>query len=250
MIVPDFFLAGFQKCATTWMWQCMSEHPGLQVPKVDAVHFFTIHYHRGFDWYQSKFPDLVKGKPIGDTTPQYAKHMLARKRIFECNADAKIILSMRAPIERGLSHYRHEFRKGVTTRPFSRCLENNVDVFEAWVGTGFYDVHIQELLKLFPAENLHYILHDDILANPEAVLARVFRFLGVDDSFQPPSTRQWINRSAYQKQPNWWQRFRRHPAEEQNECPAALRGELLEIYEPHISWLEKFLDRDLSHWKA
>ena len=37
----DFFLIGAQKCATSWMYLCLKEHPEISVPKVKGDYFIV-----------------------------------------------------------------------------------------------------------------------------------------------------------------------------------------------------------------
>jgi len=45
--LPDFIIAGPQKCATTWMYHCIYEHPQVLMPETDAVNYFNMNYHKG-----------------------------------------------------------------------------------------------------------------------------------------------------------------------------------------------------------
>ena len=57
--LPSFFLAGAQKCATTWLYECLKEHPEIYVPKQNITNFFNINYYKGFGWYQKWFQDCL-----------------------------------------------------------------------------------------------------------------------------------------------------------------------------------------------
>lgn len=39
---------GPQKSATTWLYECMKQHPEVRSATRDSVHFFDINYARGY----------------------------------------------------------------------------------------------------------------------------------------------------------------------------------------------------------
>lgn len=252
--LPTFFLAGCQKCASSWIWRCLREHPDVFVPTTDAVHFFTIKYHRGFEWYEPFFGGYAGEPQVGDTTPQYWRNARARERMAAFNPHAKLILSVRNPIERAFSHYWHEKRKRKTNRPFADALNNNIDVFESWIGSGFYMPHIRELLTLFPREQLLVVLYDDLQKNPRSFLRQIFEFLEVNPGFTPSVLNAPVNRATYRPGiseciTNLLHGRRLFESEYDRGIDPRLRGELREIFRPYNDALAEFLGRDLSCWK-
>jgi hypothetical protein len=60
------------------------------------------------------------------------------------------------------------------------------------VKRGLYIEQIEMYERFFPREQIYIVLHERLIASPEA-LDSIYRFLGVDDSFNPPSWGQVIN---------------------------------------------------------
>jgi hypothetical protein len=56
-----------------------------------------------------------------------------------------------------------------------------------YTGMGFYHQQLQRYLAECPREQLLVLFHEDLLADAAGTLARICRFIGVDDSFRPPS---------------------------------------------------------------
>ena len=90
--------------------------------------------------------------------------------------DAKIIVSLRHPIARHISHNR--------SKPLNR---------------GLYFKHLKPYFELFSRENILVLFYEDIKKDPSQVLAQMFSFLGVNANFKPPSLNQIINPSKTYK---------------------------------------------------
>lgn len=50
---------------------------------------------------------------------------------------------------------------------------------------GFYARQLRRYLDLFPRDQVLVVLHDDLRGAPDAVAHDLFRFVGVDDAFEP-----------------------------------------------------------------
>jgi hypothetical protein len=276
--LPNFFVAGFQKCATTWLHHCLLEHPQIFVPELHMLHFFDIHYERGFEWYRSFFKDANHAVRIGDTTVSYARDPNAAKRISEFDPNVLIIFCLRHPIERAFSHYWHEKKKGKIAFRFEELFEN-YDLFNDWVRPGFYAEHINRFYEYFPKNQMLILLVDDIESNPLDVIRQMYIFLEVDAEFQPPSLKKrvnkaWFKPSSAQKivtsignkvhhtgrfipktikemikrtglKPSWLINPR---SEYDLGMPAHIREQLLNIFRPEVKNLSNILQRDLNRW--
>jgi len=65
---------------------------------------------------------------------------------------------------------------------------------------------LKRFLELFPREHVHVELYDDVLGGPEAVVRRVYEFLGVRGDFVPGSLRKKIH-SRPQTRLSWLRRL-------------------------------------------
>ena len=103
------------KCATTWMAECLRRHPEAFVSTPKEVHFFTRDYYKGFDWYLQHFKEADNSKAVGEYTVSYLCDENAAKRILESLGDVRILISLRDPVDRFWSAYRHYLRDGRLT---------------------------------------------------------------------------------------------------------------------------------------
>lgn len=191
---PTFIGIGAQKCASTWLYGMLQEHPEVGVGKEKEVDFFSYHFDHGYEWYERQFADCGQKKMIGEISPSYFCEAGVPERVHQYQPDAKILVSFRDPVKRALSNHRHEVRVGHFTQDglrFESGLANNPMYLEQ----GRYATHLKRWLAYFPPEQLMVVLMDDIEKDPLAVAREVYRFLGVDENYQPEHLTKRFNPS-------------------------------------------------------
>ncbi|WP_436932574.1 sulfotransferase domain-containing protein [Halosimplex halobium] len=270
--LPDFVIVGPQKCATTWMYECLREHPEVLMPETDSVHYFDMNYHRGEEWYRGFF-DAHDNEPIvGEETPSYIRDSKTPKRMGDLIPDARVIFSLRNPVERAYSHYWHERSKGKIDFAFEEVFEN-YDLFENWVVPGFYHQHLQRFKNSFPEDQLKVAIFDDLVTDDKVFIQDIFDFIGADDSFVPSFIDNRVN-EARSEQPTLYRKLilsastsfpdpvlnLLRPVHQRLESVVlgkdeynkgiepGTRQKLESIYAAETVKLESFINRDLDHW--
>lgn len=191
---PTYVGIGAQKCASTWLHQILAEHPQVAVPEIKEIDFFSYRYDHGYQWYERCFHNASSARARGEISPSYFAEPAVPERVARYMPDAKILLSLRDPVERALSNHRHEVRLGHlqgADLSFETGLKNN----PMYVEQGLYATHLGNWLRHFPSSRILVVLMDDVESNPQAVSKTVYRFLGVDDSFVPAGLTTRYNRS-------------------------------------------------------
>jgi hypothetical protein len=190
------------------------------------------------------------------------------------NPDAKIICSLRNPVDRAFSHYWHEKKKGKIAFDFEEVLEN-YDLFSSWIEPAFYARHLQRYLEHFDREQLLCLPFRLLKEDDEAFLQRILEFIEVDSSFRPTWLGKKVNEAGGRRTVAnaVWLRIRlrlrrigqdrlvktieespvigslvRDRDEYERGMKKEVREELLEICEPEIQRTEELLDISLSHW--
>ena len=276
-MIPNFLLVGATKAATTWLYQRLNEHPEVYVPSLKEVNYFSRRYDQGEQWYLSFFEDVKDEKAIGELSPSYFTSVEAPDRIYALNPEMRLIFMLRNPIQRAYSHYCMELRYNTV----SEDIDREFDPESIIVQESLYYQQISKYLKIFPQENLKFIIYEDIQTNPKQVLTDLYGFLGVDTDFEDPD----LYRQSYAKQPR--QRFEKlytflvaiyrwlnnnnelgrrvlsilkdkgfndqfhHLNSTDKAYPqlsATKKQELIEFYQEDIKQLSQFLNRDLTHW--
>ena len=182
----DFIGIGMSKCGTTWLWQCLHEHPEICCGEPKEIHFFDKHYAEGFAWYAACFAACPEGAIVrGEYTPNYLDNRAAMERLLAAYPDAQLIVAVRDPLERLRSVWRFHYGRGLhEERSFEGFLNEHCSR-EQWE-RGRYGEHLEWLLTQVSREQVHVIFYADILEHPAWVVRQLYAFLGVDPSVQPP----------------------------------------------------------------
>lgn len=277
---PDFIGIGAQKCASTWLHRVLAEHPGMAVSGVKELDFFSYRYDHGFQWYESQFPERAPGQKTGEFSPSYFHDAAAPARVHAYAPQARLLLTLRDPVERALSNHRHEVRLGHLRGP-DLSLEAGLANNPMYLEQGLYARHLERWLEWFPREQIFIALMEDIRDDPQSVAARVFEFLGVDAGFVPDGLTEHYNRSfatrsraltrlkdgvyaLSQQAPLRWtwaaarglglqKLYRRvNVVRSEQVIPepqAATIDSLRGHFAADVAALERLLERDLTHWK-
>ena len=113
--IPDFVIPGFSKCGTTTLFEWLSACAEVSRGTAKEPAFFAEDdlWAKGFDWYAARIGDPAQGL-VGDGSPHYldpAWSDAAAKRIAEHRPDVRLLVLHRDPLERAISHFRHEVRR-------------------------------------------------------------------------------------------------------------------------------------------
>ncbi len=192
-MLPTFLGIGATRAGSTWLARNLDEHPDIYIPWAKELVFFDIdeNYAKGIDYYQSLFPKW-KGEPVvGEVSPGYLSSVAATTRIKQHLPAAKLICSLRNPLERTYSHFwlvkaKFPIPQEVT---FEEMLQSNPDLIDF----SLYYQHLERYLRSFPREQLHLYLFDDVETAPQKVIKEVFQFLEVDDTFVPSYLHNKVN---------------------------------------------------------
>ena len=98
-MLPNFLGIGVQRAATTWLHNCLDEHPQVFVPKDKELHFFSSQFDRGLAWYESCFAAANGQMAVGEITPTYL-HEAPIERIAATLPAARLFLVLREPVAR------------------------------------------------------------------------------------------------------------------------------------------------------
>lgn len=199
MILPNTFLIGAQKAATTSFYNWLSQHPEICAPiAVKDYAFFTRdeYYSKGPEHLSEFYTEEYSGEKIvmqGSVHYIYFEEALARIKDF--NPEAKFILILRNPVERAISAYEYAVKfnyeyleiEEAFDKEQVRLTDDDVRVRSelTYKHHGLYFKQILVFLKYFRKEQIKIILFDDVAAQPLRVLKNTFAFLEVDQDFKP-----------------------------------------------------------------
>lgn len=182
--LPAFIVIGAVKAATTWIAHQLRSHPQLFLPGPEP-HYFSTEYQRGLDWYRSLFDEAPAGALIGEKSADYLAHPEAAARIAATLPHARLIVQLRNPVDRAYSDYCMLLRRGSVSSDPARYLLGKDPKAARFLEDGLYARHLARYLDRFPREQIAVILHDEIVEQPEPVIAAVCAHIGVAPAIAP-----------------------------------------------------------------
>ncbi|MBA2567176.1 MAG: sulfotransferase domain-containing protein [Thermoleophilaceae bacterium] len=188
-MLPNLLIIGAQKAGTSSLHSYLRLHPDIQMSRAKELNFFAggLAWQRGLDWYGSWFEG---SEPIhGESSTSYTMFPFVRgvpERIHSVIPRLRLIYVVRDPVERIISEYLHHWARGREPRSLAEVVSDPGFPDSRYVETSRYFKQIERYLEHFDRERLLIVLHEDLLEERHVVLARIFRFLEVDDSFVSP----------------------------------------------------------------
>ena len=194
--LPTFIGIGAPKAGTTWLFQCLQEHPDIFIATCKETNFFDYATIEGrIAEYEAHFTDSAGAVAVGEISTRYLGSTRAPERIRCLLPDVRLFVSLRNPIDQVYSHYWHLLRQNFhqwdrrTHAP--RSFEEALELYpQRLLQPATYHHHLRHWLSYFDRSALLIMFYDDICTRPREVLDELYAFLGVDSTFVPPSIGQ------------------------------------------------------------
>ncbi|MGC9502458.1 tetratricopeptide repeat protein [Baaleninema sp.] len=205
---PDFIVIGAQKCGTTSLYYYLNEHPNLFLSLNKEIHFWSINYDKGLDWYLAHFPPVPESEYLltGEASPTYLDFPEAAERLAREFPKMKLIVLLRNPADRAISHYYHWVRLGKEERSLTTAIEqqlqeisslkNPFGLRDRYIIRGLYVEFLKHWFKFFPREQFLVLESERFDREPSTILQQTHQFLGVAPV--PLQEYQRYNTSTYQ----------------------------------------------------
>ena len=104
----DLVVVGVTKCGSTYLDSILRYNSSFSLPYgVKETNFFSLEYRRGISWYLGLFN---QSKICVEVCPNYARDIVSLRRIKASFPNACILLLLREPRKRFMSHCLHFFR--------------------------------------------------------------------------------------------------------------------------------------------
>lgn len=184
------------------MARLVAQHPALELPRKKEAHVFDAPgYEDGMtveavnNLYQRHFQAQISpATRYGDATPIYCLHPTLVERIAQYNPAMQWIIILRHPVERAVSHYHMERGRDAESWSFWAAMlfeQLRLRGYEqdfspasplrrhSYRLRGHYAQQFDVLYRNFPRDQVLVLRNDELELEPEAVLRKVYRFLGV-----------------------------------------------------------------------
>ena len=209
-VLPQFVLIGAQKGGTSSLYNYITAHPAVVRAATKEIHYFDLNFHRGENWYRGHFPTRRRIAQIGrrlgvdalsgEASPYYLFHPRVPGRVKALLPEARLMVVLRDPVERAVSHHNHEVIDGFETLDLLDAIEaeplrlageverlarsdGRVVSFshqhQSYLSRGYYAEQLERWFALFPRERFLIIDSRELFEDPAGVTARAFEFLGL-----------------------------------------------------------------------
>ena len=198
----DFIIIGAQKCGTTALAHFLSQHPDICMAEPKEAHAFD-HVDYAGQWTDKLLDEHYGGffgyahseQCLGEATPIYLLLPHAAAEIQAWNPEIKLLVILRDPVERAISHYRMAVEEGYEHLPLwlallveplrmwlgsSRLAEHSMYRENSYRSRGLYARQLQGFLGYFEPDQILVLRAESLQAEHADTLSEVFEFLGVE----------------------------------------------------------------------
>ncbi|MCE3249193.1 MAG: hypothetical protein K0R41_3018 [Geminicoccaceae bacterium] len=292
MTLPSFLIIGAQRSASTTLHFSLARHPQIFMSRRKEINFFlrgedgslpsfvddetTGHTPLTLADYEAVFAEAgPQHRAVGEASPSYLFAAVA-PRIRAVLPDVKLVAILRNPIDQAASILSVWLGRPPVIEELEARLRNDElgpNGAPPLARHGRYVDHLAPYFDLFPRESIKIVLFEELKREPDALLADVERFLGVEYVPLPrlhlnasgPARSRFVERALDAKQvarallPGGVLRGLTgalHRIQSANTRPAApkippaLRSEMNErFYGGSVRELERLTGLDLSVWR-
>jgi hypothetical protein len=217
----SFMIIGAQKCGTTSLAEQLASHPDVDFCVEKEPEYFSKAKAPFNPLSLNEYHALYQGEPNnirGEASTSYFftnEYPETPERLFKYNSDLKLILLLRDPVSRVVSHLYHRMRKGlVPNGDMALALETSSDYIER----SLYAKQLSHYLNVFPKEQIHIVIFEDYVLNQAGYLVEVMDFLGLNPLKLPDSSTS---------------------TDAKNISDAKIRLQHIPLAAPILSWIEK-----------
>lgn len=191
-VLPNLFIPGVMRAGTSMMFDALQHHPEIATgSQKEYAHFdFGMDQGKTHLDYGRNFPSmeiLSRGiRYVVEATPSYIYRREAMHRIHAFDPDAHLIIMLRDPVERAISHFKwlKRFHGGVfpdedlsrfrkVVNPLDRATYEH-DI----VARSMCDTQVGRVIDLF--KNVLIIDHEEFMRLPLKTMEAVCAFLGME----------------------------------------------------------------------
>lgn len=290
-MLPNFVIIGAAKAGTTALYWYLAEHPAVFMSPVKETNYFAYgldgagrllygnpEVHRfpvkSLAEYEALFAGAERAAAIGEASPLYLECPQSAGRIRELIPGARIICSLRHPVDRAYSDYQMFLRRrGLRLDPARDLTPASAWARpdSHWMQIGRYHEQLARYFDAFPRAQIHVSLFDDLKRNALQTTQDVYRFVGVDAAHAPnfaaphavggmPASRLLerffmnpVIRSAVEpwvptRAANWVRQLRSRNLRRAPALPAQLRRDLTRHFRDDIARTSELIGRNLDGW--
>ena len=192
---PNFFIVGAPKAGTTSLYEYLKKIPGVYMSPVKEPNYFSVNTIpenfpkrpiRDKKKYLNLFEKVKDEKIVGEASPPYLSDPDVPKLIHEIIPSARILISLRDPVERLFSHYLMLARSGYMKSSFLEELKKELrrrtanSIPHLRFEMGLYSENVKKYLDTFGSKQVKILIFEEWVSDPKATIEEILRFLGLN----------------------------------------------------------------------
>ena len=198
-IRPNFFIVGAPKAGTSSLYAYLKAIPGVFMSDLKEPNYFSrvsipdehpVRPVRDPQAYLRLFEGAGNARIVGEASPTYLADPDAPRLIREFSPDAKILISLRDPVERAYSHYLMMRNNSTASGSFLEEIQRGLRLQDQKhiallrPDVGLYYGQVRRYRETFSAAQLQVIVFEEFMADVRNTVQRVIGFLGIDHDLE------------------------------------------------------------------
>ncbi len=188
LVVP-----GWPKSGTSSLHEYLNLHEKICMSSTKEPHFFTLDkkYEEGVDFHNDLFSHKAGNELyFGECSTTYCICERALERIKADLNSPKIILLLRDPLNRLVSHYKWMYALGHENRRVLKAVKNDGFSFhpdhhysgnyKSYLQFSQYSKYVPLWQEHFGNENVHVVFTDELKTHPREVVNSIVKFLELE----------------------------------------------------------------------
>lgn len=194
----NLVLPGAAKSGTSSLHALLDRHPDICMSRPKEPQFFSFEnlYSHGAAHHNQIFEHTDSPATVyGESSQSYLVHEKAIRRIQESLDDPKIIILLRHPLQRLISHYRWRYKLTVETRDLETALNESgndtgfdydpeSDLYRArggYIAFSKYSEYVPKWIDAFGPDHVLLLRTEDLKTRQQALAQACFRFLNLEE---------------------------------------------------------------------
>jgi len=193
---PNFFIVGSGKAGTSSLYYYLKNISGIYMSPVKEPNYFSINTvpenHpflkpiRSDEKYLELFENVNDEKIIGEASTSYFADPQAPHLIYEKVPNARILISLRNPIEKVYSTHLMLKRQGTFQTSFHERVvdlrKNIKSGKKTGMQGGLYYNYVNRYLDVFGKDQVKIIIFEEWIKDPRPTIKEILKFLGIKDT--------------------------------------------------------------------
>jgi len=192
---PNFFIVGAPKAGTTSLYEYLKNVPEIYMSPVKEPNYFSV---ENLDDNEQEMRSVRKkeqylmlfnndAKILGEASAYYLSNPEAPKLIHKVSPNAKILISLRDPVEREFSQFlmsRERYFK--TEKTFHETIQIELNYKNSKkdnpLKLGLYSESVKRYLEIFGTNQVKIIIFEEWVKNPKKTVEEILKFLNVNQT--------------------------------------------------------------------